>query len=282
MKLKFISTLILFISLATSVFANSSAGDMYYAEAQKANDKKDYSTAFKLLQEAAQNNSAKANEVLGQLYSFGVPMIEPKVNADTDLAVKYMSRAVELGDEDAKKVLISFQLKGWGDTSQEKIVQLRSNIEANLQNSTQDEIENLLNLVDSYLFIKQKNLIDINKAEYFANQLLKLDLNPSQKYQLAIACQVISVSYISGLNGLQKNPEKAFQWMKAAANLGLKEAYYELSDMYFYGYGTPGNFKMADEMKKLGDEKEWPRYQQEHKEHVYSAFLRPLVYLKLL
>lgn len=286
-NLKYIFFLILLMSLTSIIFAEgdhphqlgNSLGDRYYSEAIKAQEKKDYSSAFKLLQESAKNNNAKANEILGQVYSFGIATTKPEIKVNTDLAIEYMSRAVELGDESAKKMLISFQLKGWGKTSPEKIRQLRSVIEEKVQNSNEDKVANLLELVDSYLFIKQNELFNIDKAEYFANQLLKLNLNQDQKLTISIFCKIISLTYISGLNGVQKNPKKAFQWMKAAADLGLKEAYYNLSDMYFYGFGTPVNFQKSLEMIRLGDKLKWPRYDHEHRKHFFSIFLRPFVYL---
>ena len=127
--------------------------------------------------------------------------------------------------------------------------------------------------------VQRKELRNINKAESLTNQLLTLKLEQDQKNIVATYCMAISVDYIFGMEGTKKDPKQAFEWMKRATDLDLKEAYYNLSDMYFYGYGTEVNFKKSIAMIKRGDQLKETPYNYNHQKHIFSLPERFFIYL---
>lgn len=285
MKLKLcLLPLICCLLLATQVVAESTVNrtqtnkvlsEHYFSQGREAFNKKDYQNALKLFQESAALNNASADFVLGLLYY--APKPGTSIPQNFDLAIEYMSRSAQLGNIDAKKMLVGFQLKGFGKTTPETIIQLRSKLEAD--SSSTNRIDNLLDLIDSYLVVRQKELLDINKAKSLIDQLLSLKLNQNQKFILANRCMQISIVYIVGMNGAKKDPQQAFEWMKRAAVLDLKEAYYNLSDMYFYGFGTAVDFKQSIAMIRRGDQLNWSQFNFDHQKHAFPLLERFFVYL---
>jgi TPR repeat protein len=290
--LKNLRVLLLSSFILTNVFANitdtpqsdKSLGNQYLEQAKKACNEKNCSNVNVLswLKTSAKYDNAEANFVLGLNYFLPESKI-PGVKANMDLAMEYMTHADQLGDPEAKKMLVIFQLQGFGNTSPDKILKLRSEIENRVLTQTPgaQKIDDLFNLLSSYQSVKQKELRSIDKTEYYANQLVNLQLNNLQKKILSNSCMMISLHYMWGMDGNKIDPQKSFKWTKVATDLGLKEAYYSLSDMYFYGYGTPVNFSKSYEMTKLGDQLSWATANHDHKKHVYPLFYRIYVYLLL-
>lgn len=256
---------------------NDDLGEAYFLKANDAYKKKEYSKVLGLLEEAASHNNVKALYTLGIAYS---TTTEYSHHPDTDAAFNYMLHAAELGDQRAKKQLINFKLKGYGSTSDDEIKQLRVEAKEKLSTklSNQERMETLFGLVESYLYVKQKNLRNVKEAETYEKQLLLLPLSAFENEVHGMICMSISIFNMFGLYGSSKDPAVAFQWMKTAASLNLKEAYYNLSDMYFYGYGTPVSFSKSKEMTQQGEKLNWSKF-GDHKKHLFPFTARPVIYL---
>ena len=104
-------------------------------------------------------------------------------------------------------MLIFFKLQGFGNTSPAEILKLRTEIKNRIseQTSTAQKTNDLFNLLSSYQSVKQKELRNVNKTEYYANQLTNLQLNEVQKNRLADFCIIISLNYLWGMNGVKKH-----------------------------------------------------------------------------
>ena len=160
--LKCLVSLALSLLLSTNVFANilniqqsdKSLGDQYLENAQKSCNEKSCANlnALEWLTKSAKYNNAEANFVLGVNYFLPVSKI-PGIRPNTDLAIEYMTRANQLGYPNAKKMLTFFKLQGFGNTSSDEILKLRSEIEKRVltQTSSTQKIDDLFNLVNSDL-----------------------------------------------------------------------------------------------------------------------------------
>lgn len=279
-KLFNLAVLVFFFLISSSVFAAVSNADLkkqYRQEAKTICKKRDdlitNVNCFNLAQKLADLNDPEASFYLGLVYDMDTPVVKQNF----DLAIKYMSQAAQSKYKNAEQILIEYKVQGLGSTSDEEVIKLRAKIQALLQTNlpVDQKIDYTNSLIMSYMS-SRKNLTDFKKAEYYATQILSLPLSESQKNVLSYSCMVISLHYVVYPN--YPNPKKTFQWMQTAANLGSKEAYYNLSDLYFYGVGTPISFKKSYQMTKIADKMPWAPFPSEHTKHVFGLYTRLVMY----
>ena len=55
----------------------------------------------------------------------------------------------------------------------------------------------------------------------------------------------LATDYVSGRDNLPKDDTAAFKWMREAAKDGMGSANEDVGEMYYYGRGTPQNFRLA-------------------------------------
>jgi enhanced entry protein LpnE len=250
-----------------------------YVQAKQAYEQKYFSKALELLKESAKLNNNKALHALGWMYTYDSSFHEK----NTDLAFDYMNRSVSLGNKEAVESLIYFKIQGFGKyTSTNDTLQARSIYEKKLLNTTsiQNRNEIFLALSGSYLFGKQE-LRNTKKAEEYASRLLTPPMNNGLRVSASATYATIAMNYMFGKNGAEKQPYKAFYWMKKAADLGNADACYNLSDMYFYGYGTAFNFSKAKQLSMQADQmgKVMGELGEVRGEHIFSKIFTPLFYI---
>ncbi len=279
--MKKLTALILLFSAITAFAVNAQEtnavlSNKYYVQAKAAENKKDFSNAIQLLEKSIQYNPN--NDEAFYLLAHLTGMTFEGHPSNFNKATEYEMRSANLGNQKAKENLSSAKLAGLIDASDDEIIQARSEIEAALINQPRDrKIYSLLALIISY----ESGLVefrDLNKAEYYANQLMGLPLTQEQKNSFALNCFYLSLGYMVGTLKEKRQPQKSFQWMKVAADWGLKEANYNLSDMYFYGYGTLVDYEKSYQAIKKGDQLEW-QLGSLRKKHIFPFIYTTLFYL---
>jgi len=257
-KIKYILAFLIIFCTGAPALANKShhvseqqknSGIKFLNEAREQNSRGDFENSMESLKKAAALENTKALMLLGLMYTYS----SKSHQANTSLAYEYMIHAALHDDKEgmeAKEILPTFTLRGFGKASTSEILKLRTNYENkfNASHKSQEKIKIALNLFNSYAHVKKISFRNANKADYYLKELLTLPLTDNDKKILAYDTYAFALLYMSGIDGISKNPEKAFECMKITKNLGYRKAYYELSNMYRYGFGTQRDLNAADNL----------------------------------
>lgn len=80
------------------------------------------------------------------------------------------------------------------------------------------------------------------KKDYVA---ARAQLEPLSNSGDKIAQYIVGVMHENGSGGFTKSSAEAFRLYKASSNQGFESAYEYLADMYYFGSGTPKDYKVA-------------------------------------
>lgn len=217
--------------------------------AREQNSRGDFVTSLESLKKAAELENTEALMVLGMIYTYSFKSRQ----ANTSLAYEYMSHAALHDDRvgmEAKKILPTYTLSGFGRAPVSEILKLRKKYENafTISHVPQEKIQIAMNLFRSYAHVEKVSLRNSKKADYYLKELLMLPLTINDKKIIAYESYAFALLYMYGTGGIQKNPQKAFECMQISKNLGYQKAYFELSNMYRYGFGTNINSNAADKL----------------------------------
>ncbi len=231
---------------------------MRFAESEK------FELAAKYFYMSAGNGNLESSRILGQFFLQG-----KGVKYDVSEAIKYLGRAAEHGELEAKLMLANLysgenghmqlnhakMIQFLWEAASEDLPEAQTKLGECFEDgfglakdtqmavkwykkaADQNNVKAMINLGNCYALGKGHPM-DQKHAFYWYNKAAQLN-DPIAGYHLAIC-------YIDGL-GIEKNEEKAFNHFLNAAKVGIADAQYRVGDCYQNGIGTSLSMMNAKE-----------------------------------
>lgn len=191
---------------------------------------KDYKQAWDLAQKAAKQNNAGANYLISQMCKEGMFVKQSDAGY-----LQYLTKAAELGDDDAQAELARLYL--YGNEKPYVAQNMRKGLDLYYKAAEQNNGEALLQIgcftrdgLDGYITKDPKKGYEYIKAAA----------------QTGIARALFEYGYVN-LMGLGCEPDysEAARYIAAAAEQEVPNAYKVLGDIYYYGLGTEADNEQA-------------------------------------
>lgn len=222
---KKVTLLIMAFFISLNVMSQDSPLDQTYRKGEELFNKKDYKKAFSILVDAAKQNHAGAQFLVGKMYYFGY-----YVKKNVPEAIIWYQKSAAQGYGFAQNNLGFIYLKGDGvPRDLDKAFSLISKA------AEKDIAIAQCNLGSMYLHGEGVDKDPVKAMNYFMK---------SANLNCSMGMRCIALMYEFG-NGITKDYREALNWHKKAANLGDSLSMAKIGMFYEYGYGVNKDYREA-------------------------------------